>query len=95
MACVCGFLGGRPWGSGCQLPNGQFMGRALRKEYRVMTDDERNRFHSAMRLLKGSGVFDAFARIHTRSVAAGGAHSGPAFLPWHREFLKRSGFDCG
>ncbi|KAK6047662.1 hypothetical protein COOONC_14833, partial [Cooperia oncophora] len=42
MACVCGFLGGRPWGSGCQLPNGQFMGRALRKEYRVMTDDERN-----------------------------------------------------
>ncbi|KAK5965877.1 Common central domain of tyrosinase, partial [Trichostrongylus colubriformis] len=95
IECVCRFLGGKEvqnhylLGANCLTPNGQLFGRGIRKEYRELTDDERNRFHSAMWSLKRSGIYDAFARIHARSIPDGGAHSGPAFLPWHREFLKR------
>ncbi|KAM3720271.1 putative tyrosinase-like protein [Dirofilaria immitis] len=39
--------------------------------------------------LKRSGEYDKLALIHGRSAVSGGAHSGPAFLPWHREFIKR------
>ncbi|GMR53863.1 hypothetical protein PMAYCL1PPCAC_24058, partial [Pristionchus mayeri] len=29
------------------------------------------------------------ARIHAEQTRGGAAHSGPAFLPWHREYIKR------
>uniref|UniRef100_A0A158P622 ShTK domain protein n=1 Tax=Angiostrongylus cantonensis TaxID=6313 RepID=A0A158P622_ANGCA len=38
------------------------------------------------------GEYDRVARTHTRSTVMGGAHSGPAFLPWHREYIKRFEF---
>ncbi|VDP30926.1 unnamed protein product [Heligmosomoides polygyrus] len=71
------------------LRNGRVLNRAVRKEYRMLTIDERNRFHSAMWSLKRSGVYDEFARMHSLTARIGGAHSGPAFLPWHREYVKR------
>uniref|UniRef100_A0A183CFJ5 Tyrosinase_Cu-bd domain-containing protein n=1 Tax=Globodera pallida TaxID=36090 RepID=A0A183CFJ5_GLOPA len=72
----------------CHLANGKPLPMAYRKEYRMLTDDERRRFHAAMNELKRQGIYRFFATQHRR-VATGGAHSGPAFLPWHREFVKR------
>jgi tyrosinase len=53
-----------------------------------LIDDERQRFHWALGVLKMSGEYDRFSEEHRR-VSTAGAHSGPSFLPWHREFLKR------
>ncbi|VDM69238.1 unnamed protein product [Strongylus vulgaris] len=88
IACLCTFFGGSG-GSNCVLPSGARLGRALRKEYRVMTDAERNRYHTAMWTIKGNGDYDVLSRIHSSFVTSPGAHSGPAFFPWHREFIKR------
>ncbi|EPB79832.1 hypothetical protein ANCCEY_01043, partial [Ancylostoma ceylanicum] len=87
IACLCGFFGGTG-GANCVLRNGQRLGRAIRKEYRVMTDAERRRYHTAMWTIKGNGDYDELSRIHSSFSTSPGAHSGPAFLPWHREFIK-------
>uniref|UniRef100_A0A914D148 Tyrosinase copper-binding domain-containing protein n=1 Tax=Acrobeloides nanus TaxID=290746 RepID=A0A914D148_9BILA len=86
----------------CKLSNGQSFGRAVRKEYRTLTDEERRRFHAAVLKLKSEPIFDGdvtcqstyrkFARIHETFAGVGGAHGGPSFLPWHREYLKRFEF---
>lgn len=76
-------------GGTCYLPDGSRLTKAIRKEYRMLTDQERKRFHSALIQLKRSGEYDKLALIHGRAAVSGGAHSGPAFLPWHREFVKR------
>ncbi|KAK0420764.1 hypothetical protein QR680_014872 [Steinernema hermaphroditum] len=90
LHCLCPFLNGTFSRSGdCVASDGSRIGRATRKEYRQMTDTERRRFHEALNRLKINGVFDRFVEAHADSEKSGGAHSGPAFLPWHREFLKR------
>lgn len=59
----------------------------------MLTDDERNAFHQALLEMKLNGVFDRLAEIHAKySDGLGGAHYGAAFLPWHREFIKRFSF---
>lgn len=84
--------------------------RALRKEYRRLTDHERRRFHKALSefkvgfsqlsdlersgqalesdMLDGRSKFDLLVWYHQPSQAPA-AHWGPAFLPWHREFLRQ------
>lgn len=52
----------------CHLQNGEPLAMAYRKEYRMMTDDERERFHWAFNQLKSSGEYDRFAMEH-RSVS--------------------------
>lgn len=47
------------------------------------------RFHAAMWEIKRSGEYNRISRVHSRFDLSPGAHSGPAFLPWHREFIKR------
>ncbi|VDN06474.1 unnamed protein product [Thelazia callipaeda] len=85
--CLCPYFGGGLSPNGiCHLRNGQPLQRAVRKEIRVLTDDERHRFFEAVRQLKASGEYDRLAVIHKQ---VRGAHSGPSFLPWHREFMKR------
>lgn len=69
------------------------LSKIVRKEYRQLTDDERNRFHKGLQYLKETKIgnlsrYDIFTRMH-QFVHAPGAHSGPAFLAWHREFLRR------
>ncbi|MFH4977952.1 hypothetical protein AB6A40_004661 [Gnathostoma spinigerum] len=58
----------------------------------MLSDDERRRFHWAIQQLKKSGEFSKLAVIHAQAALSGGAHSGPAFLGWHREFMKRAEF---
>ncbi|KAI6181593.1 Common central domain of tyrosinase [Aphelenchoides besseyi] len=105
LGCLCNYMGGlflqttfeinRRLGSGvdgvnrCTLADGQPLRRAVRKEYRTLTDDERERYHNAVRQIKANGEYDRLARIHSQFAESGGAHSGPAFMIWHREFTKR------
>lgn len=67
--------------------------RAIRREYRVMSDEERERFHTAVRRLKstymdGISKYDIVTGYHL-AAASPGAHFGPAFLGYHRELLFR------
>uniref|UniRef100_A0A0N5AUT7 Tyrosinase_Cu-bd domain-containing protein n=1 Tax=Syphacia muris TaxID=451379 RepID=A0A0N5AUT7_9BILA len=78
LLCVCNFIGTVKH-SNCRTPDGQILQPALRKEYRQLSATERNRFHNALSKLKSTGEYKL----------CGGAHSGPAFLPWHREYIKR------
>jgi Mg-chelatase subunit ChlD len=70
---------------------------SCRKNFRDLTDEERRRFVRAVKTLKRDGVYDEFVRTHhltafevdgTRNPVNWG-HGGPAFLPWHREYLRR------
>uniref|UniRef100_A0A5S6QQ81 Tyrosinase copper-binding domain-containing protein n=1 Tax=Trichuris muris TaxID=70415 RepID=A0A5S6QQ81_TRIMR len=64
---------------------------ALRKEYRMMSDDERTRFHVAVNQLKSDAgqliSYDTFVEMH-QADRAPGAHFGASFLPWHREYMR-------
>ncbi|VDK58265.1 unnamed protein product, partial [Anisakis simplex] len=62
---------------------------SLRREYRMLSETERNRYHAAMTVLKRSGEFDRLCIEHFSVGTGSGAHSGPGFMGWHREFLKR------
>uniref|UniRef100_A0AC34FE54 ShKT domain-containing protein n=1 Tax=Panagrolaimus sp. ES5 TaxID=591445 RepID=A0AC34FE54_9BILA len=90
LGCVCSYMRGLGGPGGqCVLSNGQQLRPALRKEYRQMTDNERQRFHSVLQQLKRNGEYDRLSEQHRQVGTASGAHSGPGFLPWHREYLKR------
>ncbi|VDN05883.1 unnamed protein product [Thelazia callipaeda] len=101
LFCLCPYLNcvdffickhvlqGRIGNNVCILPNGAILQKSVRKEYRMLTNAERNRFHDAVRRLKRSGNYDVLSRIHQQMASSSGAHSGPAFLPWHREYVKR------
>ena len=80
---------GRDGTSDCTLANGQPLQRAVRQEYRMLSDTERNRYHAALNTLKRSGVYDEIAALHANATVSGGAHGAPSFLPWHRVYLKR------
>ncbi|KAH9507485.1 putative tyrosinase-like protein tyr-3 [Bulinus truncatus] len=63
----------------------------VRKEYRMLTLDERTRYHNAVNALKRDtsvtpNRHDTFGNIHTGATNAI-AHGGPGFLGWHRIFL--------
>ena len=59
-----------------------------RKNYRDLTDIERDRFVHALYHLKSTGVVDAYANEHA-SHFNHGIHASSHFLPWHRDFLRR------
>uniref|UniRef100_A0A914XCE5 Tyrosinase copper-binding domain-containing protein n=1 Tax=Plectus sambesii TaxID=2011161 RepID=A0A914XCE5_9BILA len=76
MGCLCQYIGGGT----CK--------KAVRKEYRRLSANERSKFHAAMNQLKQSGEFTRITNIHSQLATSSGAHAGPAFLPWHREYIK-------
>lgn len=78
--------GNSPCGTG-DFPNGWT--KSLRKEYRQLTDDERERYHKAMWAIKANGDYLTLSTIHRDMSQSPCAHSGPSFLPWHREYIKR------
>nr|KAI8748318.1 TYRosinase family member (tyr-3) [Biomphalaria glabrata] len=69
----------------------QITSRCVRKEYRMLTTEERTRYHNAVVALKRDtsvrpNKFDAIANIHTGQTNLI-AHGGAGFLGWHRIFL--------
>lgn len=71
-----------------------------RKNVNSLTPQEKLDFITAVKALKASGKYNQYVRDHQAamdratppSVATttrNSAHRGPAFLPWHREFLRR------
>lgn len=61
-------------------------GYKVRKEYRRLTDSERNIFHDTLRKLKTAGQYDSFANLHSGTNVLS-AHNGPNFPGWHRVYL--------
>lgn len=61
---------------------------AVRKSYRNLTADERDRFVQALYQVKSTGLIDRYARMHATHFDHG-IHRSSHFLPWHREFLLR------
>jgi hypothetical protein len=64
---------------------------AVRRNATTLTSTEKERFVAAVLELKRRGVYDDFIRQHAGHVSH--ARSGSAFLPWHREFLRRFELD--
>lgn len=91
IACLCPYFHGTiaDDDSTCISKDGKRLERAVRKEIRHFSDDERERFHRALNHLKRSGEYKRIAQLHPLASQQGGVHTGPAFLPWHREYLKR------
>lgn len=58
-----------------------------RKNQATLTPTERARFVAAVLALKADGTWDQFVGVH--DAAHMDAHRGPAFFPWHREYLRR------
>ncbi|CAI9720076.1 tyrosinase tyr-1 [Octopus vulgaris] len=63
-----------------------------RKEYRLLSNQERYDFLRSLYLLKqdtrlSPNVFDSIAFLHTGDTARN-AHAGPTFLLWHRIYLR-------
>uniref|UniRef100_A0A0K0E814 Tyrosinase copper-binding domain-containing protein n=1 Tax=Strongyloides stercoralis TaxID=6248 RepID=A0A0K0E814_STRER len=91
IICVCSFFNGKiiKNKNDCILPNKKKLSKSIRKELRMLTKKERERYHRGIKKLKESGEYTNFATIHSKISLSGSSHAGPAFLPWHREFLKR------
>ncbi|KAH9495710.1 putative tyrosinase-like protein tyr-3 [Bulinus truncatus] len=65
--------------------------RCVRQEYRMLTLDERRRYHNAINALKRDtsvypNKYEAIANIHTGEINRI-AHGGAGFLGWHRIYL--------
>jgi tyrosinase len=62
-----------------------------RKNQATLTGQEKSRFVAAVLALKANGTYDHYVQDHMNFMQY--AHRGPAFFPWHREFLRRFEFD--
>jgi len=62
-----------------------------RKNQAKLKPAEKALFVAAVLALKKNGKYDQYVREHMNFMS--GAHQGPAFFPWHREFLRRFELD--
>lgn len=68
----------------------------LRKSASRMSANEKSRFVSALIELKKQGHYDHLVHIHHKAMMdlrVDPAHGGPAFLPWHRYYLRHLELD--
>jgi len=65
----------------------------VRKNQKLLTGSERQRFVAAVKKMKSTGIYDQYVQWHIDAMGNMGpndpnyAHQGPAFLPWHRQFI--------
>ncbi|PAV76337.1 hypothetical protein WR25_12155 [Diploscapter pachys] len=59
--------------------------KAHRQEIRTLSDEKRKMWEDTLNAMKRSGQYNQLMRVHKYA----GVHSGPGFVIWHREFLKR------
>ncbi|TKR95573.1 hypothetical protein L596_009722 [Steinernema carpocapsae] len=85
IPCTCPYYDGKVVNNTCILPSGKILGKAIRKDYRLYTAEEKKTFEGALISMKKSELWGQIGRIHKYA----GVHSGPGFFPWHREFIKR------
>ncbi|KAK0397951.1 hypothetical protein QR680_002354 [Steinernema hermaphroditum] len=85
IPCSCPYYDGNVVNGSCVLPSGKILGKALRKDFRTYTPEEKRKFEEALNEMKRIGLYNEIGKMHKY----GGIHSGPAFLPWHREMIKR------
>ncbi|CAK5062690.1 unnamed protein product [Meloidogyne enterolobii] len=74
--------------NGCKLPNGNKLGKCIRYEMRMLTDEQRQAYFKTIKEMKANNDYLIMATLHKQAWDDGAAHNGPCFLPWHREFLK-------
>jgi tyrosinase len=63
---------------------------AMRKNVTSLTPQERADYVRGVKAMKANGRYNRYVTIHantTRFTLVGAAHAGPAFLPWHRQFI--------
>lgn len=58
-----------------------------RKNLTRLTLSERQAFVNALVTLKANNEYDKYVNLHQGAMGHG--HGGPAFFPWHREYLRR------
>ncbi|KAL3851683.1 hypothetical protein ACJMK2_015410 [Sinanodonta woodiana] len=68
------------------MENGPKSGFRIRREYRTLSDSEREAYHAAIKRLKESGIYSELAKLH-QGPALKELHNGPNFLSWHRVYL--------
>lgn len=68
----------------CGEPNGEV---CVRKDHRMLTVDEQNRFLNAFAAANAAGALGPLVDIHANGAHM--MHSNPRFLPWHRIYLLR------
>ena len=61
--------------------------RCVRKDHRMLTADEQNRFLNAFTQINAMGALGPLVDIHSNAIHQ--MHSNPRFLPWHRIYLLR------
>uniref|UniRef100_A0A915MGB4 Tyrosinase copper-binding domain-containing protein n=1 Tax=Meloidogyne javanica TaxID=6303 RepID=A0A915MGB4_MELJA len=90
LSCFCPAVDGKTDGSvnGCILPNGKQLGKCIRQEFRMLTDEQREAYFKTIKEMKANNDFDMIAQLHRQAWDEGGAHRGPQFLVFHRELLK-------
>ncbi|CAK5113221.1 unnamed protein product [Meloidogyne enterolobii] len=93
LGCICQYYGGKSSNratNDCTLSNGQKLKKAKRKEWRMLTDQEKMDTFAAIAEMKKNGEFDYLARLHKDAFEAGKWHGCTSFFVVHREFLKRA-----
>jgi tyrosinase len=67
----------------------------VRKNQSTLSDQEKQDFVDAVHQLKNTirpgstvSIYDEYVQKHEQAFLGGHAHGGPAFLAWHREFLR-------
>lgn len=60
----------------------------IRRDFTDLSDPQKNTLANAFNKLWDDGVIENNARLHDDNFF-NGIHWGPAFLPWHRDFLRK------